>query len=57
MGDITAYLILLMQLLMNFLNLTAIVESIASLIGASHEIVKLLHHKPKINSKGGVELD
>jgi len=55
LGNITAFLLYLMQLLINFMILAGVLGSIMSVIGASTKIVEILDHKPKINTTGGVK--
>jgi len=57
LGSITSFLLYLMQLLINFMILSAVFGSIMSVIGASTKIVEILEHKPKINTTGGMRPD
>jgi ABC-type multidrug transport system fused ATPase/permease subunit len=57
LGDITSFLLYMMQILMNFMILAAVVGSIAQVIGASAKIVELLEYEPDIKTTGGSKLD
>jgi len=52
-GSITAFLLYLIQLLMNFMMLTGLLGSVMAVIGASVKIVQILEHVPLMNVRGG----
>lgn len=56
-GDITSFLLYMMQLLLNIMLLASVLGSVMSVIGASYKIVEILEYKPDINSSGGDILD
>jgi len=52
-GSITAFLLYLIQLLMNFMMLTGLLGSVMAVIGASVKIVQIIEHVPLMNVRGG----
>lgn len=52
-GDITAFMLMAMQLMLKFGLLAATFGAVMSTIGASSKIIKILEHKPLVNSEGG----
>eukprot|EP00347_Sterkiella_histriomuscorum_P001240 403372791 len=56
-GEITAFLFYMMQILMNFMILASVLGSVMSIIGASYKIVELLEYEPSIKTEGGAKLD
>jgi ATP-binding cassette subfamily B protein len=53
-GEVTAFLFYMMQILINFMILASVLGSVMSIIGASHKVVELLEYEPKINTTGGI---
>lgn len=56
-GDITSFLLYMMQLLLNFMLLASVLGSVMSVIGASYKIVEIMEHEPEIKTTGGIQLD
>ncbi|CDW80051.1 abc transporter b family protein [Stylonychia lemnae] len=56
-GEITAFLFYMMQILMNFMILASVLGSVMSIIGASVKIVEILEYIPKINTSGGNKIE
>lgn len=56
-GDISTFLLYMVQLLMNFMILSSVLGAVMAVVGASHKIVKIIEYKPKIKTTGGVTLD
>jgi ABC-type multidrug transport system fused ATPase/permease subunit len=54
-GDITAFLLFLVQLVANFLMFGGVMEGWMQMVGASYKIVDILEHKAKIPTTGGQE--
>mmetsp|Transcript_13100 Transcript_13100/g.20336 ORF Transcript_13100/g.20336 Transcript_13100/m.20336 type:complete len:259 (+) Transcript_13100:488-1264(+) len=52
-GDITAFLLYMIQLMMNFMITTGALGNFYKLLGASEKIIKMMQYEPEINSKGG----
>ena len=57
LGDITAFLLYMIQLLLNFMLLASVLGSVMSVIGASYKIVELMEYVPDIKTTGGHNLD
>jgi ATP-binding cassette, subfamily B (MDR/TAP), member 9 len=53
-GEITAFLFYMMQILINFMILAQVLGSIFSVVGASYKIVEMLEYKPRILTEGGI---
>jgi ABC-type multidrug transport system fused ATPase/permease subunit len=54
-GNVSTFLLYIVQLLMNFMILSAVLGSVMAVVGASHKIVKIIEYKPKIKTTGGVK--
>lgn len=54
-GDITAFMLMAMQLMLKFGLLAATFGAIMSTIGASSKIIKIMEYKPLVNTEGGNE--
>lgn len=54
-GDITAFMLMAMQLMLKFGLLAATFGAIMSTIGASSKIIKIMEYKPLVNTEGGIE--
>ena len=52
-GDITAFLLFMIQLMMNFAITTGAIGNIYKLFGASEKIFKMMRYQPDVNSTGG----
>lgn len=52
-GDITAFMLMAMQLMLKFGLLAATFGAIMSTIGASSKIIKIIEHKPFVTFEGG----
>lgn len=56
-GTITSFYFYMLQLLINFWMLSHVFGNMMNVLGASDKIVKIMLHKPKINSTGGIKLE
>lgn len=55
-GDISAFLLYMFQLIFNFAILGMVVGNVFKIIGASEKIIKMMQLIPTVNSKGGIIL-
>ena len=55
-GNITAYLLYMIQLILNFLTLGFVFTNLFKLVGASEQVIKIMKQLPKINPRGGVTI-
>ena len=53
-GEISAYLLYMIQLVFNFVLVGMVIGQVFKVIGASEKIVKMMQHVPKVNSRGGL---
>jgi len=56
-GEISAYLLYMIQLIFNFVLVGMVIGQVFKVIGASEKIVKMMQHVPKVNSRGGQPID
>jgi len=52
-GDITAFLLYMIQLIANFVIVSLVIGNVSKMVGASDKIIALMHHVPKIHTNGG----
>lgn len=52
-GDITSFLLFMIQLIFNFAILAAVFGNVFKVAGASEKIVQMMQHKPKVDALSG----
>ena len=55
-GDITAFLLYMIQLLINFTVIALVFGNVFKMIGASEKIIELMQYLPAVNTNGGVTI-
>lgn len=52
-GDITSFLLYMIQLIFNFAIIAGVFSNIFKMTGASQKIVQMMKHQPAVNASGG----
>ena len=52
-GDITAFLLFMIQLIANFVIVSLVIGNVSKMVGASEKIITLMQYMPKIHTNGG----
>lgn len=52
-GDISMYLLYMIQLIFNFLTIGMVIGNVFKMFGASEKIIKMMKYLPTVNSLGG----
>ena len=55
-GDITAFLLYMLQLIMNFVVLAMVFGNVFKMVGASEKIIELMQYVPDVNTNGGIQI-
>jgi len=53
-GDISAFLLYMMQLIINFAVLALVVGNVSKIAGASSRVITMMQKIPGVNSRGGL---
>jgi ABC-type multidrug transport system fused ATPase/permease subunit len=56
LGDISAFLLYMLAMLMNFGILAQVFGNVASIVGATDKIVEMINVEPLINTEGGTKI-
>jgi ATP-binding cassette, subfamily B, bacterial len=55
-GDITAFLLYMIQLIANFVIVSLVIGNVSKMVGASEKIISLMQYMPKIHTNGGTTI-